>query len=106
MKSYETIHFDPPVPQVSLVHVHITASEELATKARDNVLRKSGVKCFSKLRPFMLKFNNSTPSSSSSLPLSSYFELNIGSENVLIDDNIWVEAWRNFAIELQNLQSS
>jgi hypothetical protein len=70
------VWFDPPIPEVSLVHVYIAASAELAISAKNDSAVESGVSCFRIIR--------ASPSGSST---ESYFEFNMvnDAELLLVD---------------------
>jgi threonine aldolase len=44
------VRFDPPVPEVSLIHVYFNADTALVDSARQAAADECGVRCFSKLR--------------------------------------------------------
>ncbi|KAF0687871.1 Aste57867_20458 [Aphanomyces stellatus] len=76
--------FDPPIPDVSLVHVHVQATVEQATAARDAAEAATGIRVFAAVRPY-------APTR------GCYFELNVGAFNVDIPIETWVRGWQAFA---------
>lgn len=48
------LRFDPPVPQVCLIHVYIAADVATATEAHEMSKAECGIACFAKLRPIVI----------------------------------------------------
>lgn len=67
------IRFDPPVPQVSMIHVYVRCDAATAMKVREAVLASTGISCFTRIRP-----------AAHSLYTESYFEMNLVSRFSLI----------------------
>lgn len=90
------IRFDPPVPEVSLVHVYINAccdavvdGVSMALRIKDEAARECSVSCFSRMRP------------ARSGGGEVYSEFNMGPLNMEIDDRSWVLGWETFAKKMQ-----
>jgi hypothetical protein len=77
------LRFDPPVPEVSLVHVYLAADAATAAAARDAAAQETGVVCFSRIRP-------AQHGASAGQCL---FEFNVGPGNAGIEDGVWVRGW-------------
>jgi hypothetical protein len=67
------VRFDPPVPQMCLVHVYIRADAAAAMKAHARSLQETGVACFARLRPAALVLGERAPT----FPQECYFEFNM-----------------------------
>lgn len=63
------LEFDPPVPEVSMVHVYLRADVASSTIARDHAKDETGVLCFFTVRPVTHEGHG-----------GSYFEMNMVSE--------------------------
>jgi hypothetical protein len=77
------IQFDPPIPCVSLVHVYLKGDVAACLAARDSVRAQKKIFCFASVRP--------CPHDCS----WSYFEFNMGTENIDISDEIWLLGWQS-----------
>ena len=75
--------FNPPLPEVSLVHVYIHASREECEKAKVQVFAEKNVNVYSRLR------------GGEDDPVQ-YFEWNMGDVNGRIDDSVFVDCWESF----------
>ena len=60
------VRFDPPVPQVSMIHVYVRCDAGTAMKVREEVLAATGVSCFTRIRP-----------APHTVYTESYFEMNL-----------------------------
>uniref|UniRef100_A0A7S2LGJ1 Aromatic amino acid beta-eliminating lyase/threonine aldolase domain-containing protein n=1 Tax=Leptocylindrus danicus TaxID=163516 RepID=A0A7S2LGJ1_9STRA len=89
----ESIVFDPPVPQTSMIHFYFLASLDQCKTARDAVELELGVKVFSRIREV-----------ESSGSIGCKTEWAIGDSNGAIPDEIFLEAWSAFARKLQELR--
>ena len=91
--SLPLLRFDPPVPQVSLVHVYLRCSPQQATAACDAAEAESGVRVFSRIRGTGMA---GTPAAA-----QSYFEFNMGPLNAAVGDEVWVKGWGAFLAKLK-----
>lgn len=85
----QLVRFDPPIPEVSLIHFYLCTDVENAILANEISSKISGYSCFMRLRPIEGG--------------SCYTEFNMGPLNMLIEDEQWVFAWRTFLVELKKL---
>jgi hypothetical protein len=67
------VRFDPPVPEVCLVHVYIKSDPDTAVAAHERSKAETGVSCFPRLRPAPAV----TGELASTFPQESYFEFNM-----------------------------
>jgi len=98
----DLVTFDPPIPETNMLHVYFKESAEACEAARDEVYDSLGYKIFSRIRE--------------SIPVSdprnkdggyqAYLEWTMGEANGSIDDDIFVEAWKQFIECLFRRQSS
>lgn len=88
------LRFDPPVPHVPMIHVHLRGSAEKVIAARDHTTSVTGVACFRALRPF-----RAVPSEDPH-PSHQYFEMNMGPKNAAIEDALWARGWTVFLQKL------
>lgn len=68
------VRFDPPVPQVCLIHVYIRSTVEQALAAHAVSKSETGVACFARLRPAAPV---KAPEEGVSVPEECYFEFNM-----------------------------
>lgn len=78
------IRFDPPVPEVSLIHIYLKTNADTALAARDAVIISHGISCFMRIR-------NATVGQTQD---ECYFEMNMGPANMSISDDVWITGWR------------
>lgn len=67
------LRFDPPVPQVSMIHVYVRCDSATAMKVREAVLAETGISCFTRIRP-----------AAHSVYTESYFEMNMVSITIIM----------------------
>ncbi|CAK4684666.1 hypothetical protein LEN26_018521 [Aphanomyces euteiches] len=82
------VRFDPPVPQVSMVHVFIKASVEKANAARDAAQEATGIRVYGGVWP-------------SGVDGESKYELNMGAYNMNNSIETWVRGWLAFVDALK-----
>jgi threonine aldolase len=87
------LRFDPPVPEVSLVHVYLAADVAMASEARDLASAQTGVVCFSRIRQ-----------GQHGAAGQCLFEFNIGPGNTDIADEVWVRGWDALLRALRQLK--
>ena len=89
------IRFDPPVPQVSMIHIYLNASDTLCVQAKDLALAETGISCFFRIR--LANIGNTKG--------QSCLELNMGPLNSEIDETVWIKGWKSFLDHLVRLKS-
>lgn len=90
------LDFDPPVPEVNLVHGLLRVSAKDCLEASINVEKESGICVLSRVRDI----DETEPAYQ--LGYKSKFELTIGDSNGLLDDSIFFRGWRSLAKELSH----
>ena len=87
------VTFDPAIPETNMVHGFVRSSVDDCQEAVDAVCKQSGVKVLSRVRA-IAKYEQEH---------STYgcrFEWTMGDANAAIDDNIFVQSWRELALTL------
>lgn len=95
------LRFDPPVPVVSLVHVHLACDVETATRARDAAAAETGVVCFSRIRPVEVGPHASATATGGGGGVRCYFEFNMGPLNGSLPEHTWTTGWEALLTHLQ-----
>jgi len=98
------LRFDPPVPDVNMVHVYLQTDRlDVLLAAREAAADKTGVACFAAGALKRGKYGAAN---------QYYFELTMGAANEGIEVEMWVAGWRGLLEEivqawsLESLQSS
>lgn len=86
----DLIRFDPPIPQVSMIHVYLNANTDVCIEARNRTLLHTGISCFTFVRPAAAE--------------SCVFEFNMGPLNQTIGIEVWLRGWTHFLTELHSLK--
>ncbi|CAM9111699.1 unnamed protein product [Ectocarpus fasciculatus] len=81
------VRFDPPVPEVSMVHYYLRCSPGAAAAAKATAAQECGVACFTRLR--------------GAGDDECYTEFNMGPLNSAVSDDVWREGWRCFLRHLR-----
>ena len=93
--------FDPPIPEVNMVHVYIYFSDvEDCMRVRDDIQGRLGVCLFHRIRPL------EAGEPAFEYGLRCKLELTIGEANGNIPDNLFISAWTEFSNELRTLMQS
>ncbi len=86
----QVVTFEPPVPQVNMVHLYLRPSLEDCNRIRDQVQEQLGVSIFHRIRAI----EEDDPAFEEGF--RSKFELSIGQANGSVPDNVWIQAWTEF----------
>ena len=65
------LRFDPPVPEVSMVHLYVRCDPTTAIALKDEVIKETGISVFNRMRP-----------APNNLTHESYFEMNLVSQTL------------------------
>lgn len=95
-KSNPLIRFDPPIPQVSMIHVYLNVNTEICIKARDATIQEVGISCFARIREATIGKTKD----------QSYFEFNMGPLNSSIALEKWIQGWESLINKLIELQKN
>jgi hypothetical protein len=87
--------FDPPVPEVSLIHVRLKASVQAGMAALHRAGEATGIQCLARLRPVV--------HGACAHPMS-YAEFNMGPANLVIPLDDWVRGYRALDAELRQVE--
>lgn len=93
--NYDLVLFDPPVPEVSMVHIYINADTSTCMQARDQVVADMNISVFPRLRECGIGLAKGY----------SYIELNLGPSNALIAVEKWVQGWMYFCKCLKEIKN-
>ena len=96
------ITFDPPIPEVNMIHMYFRASLDDCNRIRDDIQNKFGIRLFERIRSL-----DPTSSASTTTMLESEkrairagyqckLELTIGQSNGCIPDDIFIKGWTEF----------
>ena len=89
------VTFEPQVPETNMIHGFVRASFEDCQKAADAIYNQSGVKVLSRYRAI-------SEGEKEGRSYGCRFEWTMGDANAAIDDDIFVEKWRELAQTMQN----
>lgn len=92
------VSFDPPVPQVSLIHVRLRGSVAEGMDALKRACEASGILCLARLRPVIYGVSASSP--------MSYSEFNMGPANIELSVDDWVRGYVALDAELRKYGSN
>jgi threonine aldolase len=86
--------FNPLVPETNMVHVYLKKPLDSCKVARDAVYQKLGLKVFSRIK----EIPSCDPQYSAGY--RAYFEWTMGEANGSVDDESFVQAWKQFSSDL------
>ena len=90
----ELLRFDPPYPETNIVHGYLDVGYSEATDALRKTEDETGIRVLYRLRPY------ETTAEDDNLG-GCRFELTMGEANYLIDDELFVKGWKDFASKIR-----
>ena len=93
----ELLRFDPPYPETNIVHGYLDVGYSEATDALRKTEDETGIRVLYRLRPY------ETTAEDDNLG-GCRFELTMGEANYLIDDELFVKGWKDFASKIERCQ--
>ena len=86
------VQFDPPIPECSLIHVYFHTTVDICNTAHMNIQTQHNVSVYNKIRGGTLDREDYC-----------YFEFNMGYGNMMLPNQVWVDAYTALALEIQRL---
>jgi threonine aldolase len=87
----QVLRFEPPVPQVNIVHCYLRPFMEDCNRIRDDIQDRLGISIFHRLRPI----ETNHPDFAKGFRCK--FELSMGQANGSVPDDVWIQAWTEFS---------